>query len=211
MTEQKVPVRSFQIVADKGCNLPPWLIRRFGIHIFPIDNIYNIEEDILFISSTTDIGTYRHMIETTHGELTARNPHLNYHFVDSRSAGIGYGRLLMEACELREDAVGMDETYQWVLDNRGRVCQWFLRSEAGGVEPSLLHINDSGAIVERSDKLAGLDALLHIFKNTAHKPYNKHSASIMHANNLKIAEELATLLAEQCEVTKPMLIEMEDV
>ncbi|MCL2746446.1 MAG: hypothetical protein FWE48_05105, partial [Coriobacteriia bacterium] len=35
MTRQAVQTKSFQIIADSGCNLPPWLIRRFKIFTVP--------------------------------------------------------------------------------------------------------------------------------------------------------------------------------
>jgi len=220
MTKQDNAVRPFQIVADKGCNLPPWLIRRFGIHLFPQDNIYSIEEDILFMASSDAVGNYRHMIQSAYDDLSARNPNRDYKIVDSLCVGLGFGRLLMGACELREDQVSLEETYQWARDNRLRVCHWFLTTEAAGLLPDaagdedapvLVHVDDSGAFAPRTDKVASLDGLLTIFKNTAHKPYNKHSVSITHASNEAAALELADLLANQCEVTNPMIYHMEEV
>ncbi|MCL2403693.1 MAG: DegV family protein [Coriobacteriia bacterium] len=246
--------RPFQIVADSGCNLPPWLIRRFDVATIPtayyakgeprVELLYDagagfnaddfyarmisgenftvdsldsstcerfltplIEEsggDILFLFSSSEVFSNAESIQLYFDEMTSRYPGRNFIAVDTLSVGLGFGRLLMQVCELREEGASIYAVAQWLKNNRLGVCQWFLVKDG----QKLLHVNNSGKLYPPVETARG-NTLLDAYRHRSKRPYYQHSPTIVHASNIDAAMYLAAQLDEHFELTKPMIYDIE--
>jgi DegV family protein with EDD domain len=58
-------------------------------------------------------------------ELKPKYPNQKILHIDSLSAAMGQGRLVIEACKLREDGKSVDEVYAWLQENILKNCHIF--------------------------------------------------------------------------------------
>lgn len=81
--------------------------------------------DVLYIGFSSGLsGTY----EATSAlleELKKRYPERKIYHVDTFGASLGEGLLVYKAACMARDGASIEETYQWVLDNRFHLAHWF--------------------------------------------------------------------------------------
>ena len=241
MTRNVQSSRPFRIVTDRGCNLPPWLARRFDLIIYPEHRLPE-KGDVLFVHSSAQVGdevagllrefcaaaeavgAAASCADATDEDSAASSSGgagRRFLAVDTLSLGLGAGRVIMEACEVREAGGSLHDVVRWVEDNRLTACQWFAVPD----QANLMHVNDLGELEVTSlraglgepdesaevaglSEVRGLKPLLEEFKNRARTPYDEHSVSIMHHDNLEAAAELAQNLDTMFGVNKPMLYDI---
>jgi len=122
-------------------------------------------KDLLYIGFSSELSGTCNSGFLAVKELSTKYPQRKVLAVDSLSASMGEGLLVCLAASLKEEGKNIDEVYNWVLNNRLRLCHWFtvddlnhlkrggrLSSAAAllgtvlGIKP-ILHVDDNGKLV----------------------------------------------------------------
>lgn len=81
--------------------------------------------DVLYIGFSSGLsGTYQSSVIAA-DDLAEAYPERTIKTVDSLSACMGQGLLVYHAVNQRRDGKTMDEVYDWLMENRLRMCHWF--------------------------------------------------------------------------------------
>lgn len=171
-------------------------------------------EDILFVGMSSGIsGSYR-CAEIAAGELKEAFPERRLRLVDTLSASLGEGILVISAAECRDKGMTVDETADLLLKDRRKVAQLFtvddlMHLRRGGrlsnvsavigvvlqIKP-LLKGNEQGKIVT-FEKVRGrkksIEALAHRYDELV-RDEEKQVVGIAHADCEQDAEYLVQLL-----------------
>jgi len=171
-------VTPFRIVADSGCNLPPWLRQRFNIYQIPFVGILDADvclkhlqplltddspdslasgEGLLFIHSARAVGVDVESIDELFSQLAQQYPDRDICAVDSRSVSVGCGRIVMQAGELREDGSSLSDTARWIEENRLFALQYFSRRFGGSDDAAfeIVRIDDQGILTAQHTDVLG--------------------------------------------------------
>ena len=63
------------------------------------------------------------------GDLEEQYPDRKIYIVDSLGASAGYGLLMDQLADLRDEGKSIEEVYQWALDNRLKLHHWFFSTD----------------------------------------------------------------------------------
>lgn len=167
--------------------------------------------DVLYLGFSSGLSATCQNVFNALDELRERYPERKILGCDTLCASLGQGLIVTLAARLREQGKSIEETLQWVEENKLRSCHWFtveslkyLRrggriSATSAVFGSLLdikpvlHVDNEGHL-SAVDKVRGVRAavktmLAHMRETFENQPDSP--VFIVHANNAEKAEELA--------------------
>lgn len=81
-------------------------------------------EDVLVIAFASSLSTTYQSAVIAAEEVTAKHPERKIMVVDTLSASVGQGMLVWHAVQMQRGGASLEETYQWVLDNRLHIAHW---------------------------------------------------------------------------------------
>ncbi len=130
-----------------------------------IDEVLADGNDILYVGFSSALsGTYESTKQILFEEI-AKYPGRRFAAVDTLGASLGEGLLVLGACDMRDEGKSLDETAQWLRDNRLKCAHWFTvddlmflyrggrvsrgTAQAGtvlNIKP-VMHMDDAGALV----------------------------------------------------------------
>ena len=174
--------------------------------------------DVLYIAFSSGLsGTYN-SARLAFEELREEYPEHKFIAVDSLAASMGEGLLVYHAAKLQQGGSTIEETAQWLLDNRLHLAHWFTVDDLnhlkrGGrlsgaaaffgtvlnIKP-VLHTDDEGHLVPMEKvrgRKASLTALVARMKADAVNPAEQ-TVFISHGDCLADAEFVAELVRSEC-------------
>ena len=86
-------------------------------------------KDILHVTLSSGISGVLNSACLARDVLSEKYPERKILIVDSLAASSGYGLLMDKLADLRDEGSGIDEVYQWCLDNRLHVHHWFFSTD----------------------------------------------------------------------------------
>lgn len=177
-------------------------------------------KDIIYIGFSSGLsGTYQSVFYALE-DLKMIYPERKIYMIDSLSAALGEGLLVYHAARMRKNGCTLEEVYQWVQENKLKVCHWFTVEDLfflrrGGrisgknavlgvalqVKP-VLYMNDDGEL-KLAEKVRGrkksLDCLVEKFIENAIEP-EKYPLFINHGDCPKDAEYVKNKITERCPI-----------
>lgn len=81
--------------------------------------------DILYIGFSSGLSGSYQAVSIALNELKEKYPQRKIYYVDTLAAALGEGLLVKYASDLQREGKGIDEVYNWILNNRLRLCHWF--------------------------------------------------------------------------------------
>lgn len=176
--------------------------------------------DILYIGLSSAVsGTYQ-VVRFTFEELQEKYPDRQLAAIDSLSASLGEGLLVLRAAQMREEGYSIRQTEQWIQANRNHVCHEFTVEDLfylkrGGrigaaaavlgtalkVKP-LLHMDDEGRLVPSGrtrGRKKSLDMLAEQMKDNIIHPKDQ-TVYIIHGDCPADAEYLAGQICQRVKV-----------
>lgn len=187
--------------------------------------------DVLYIGFSSALsGTYQ-VGSMAVEQLREKYPERKIYAVDTLGASLGEGLLVYHAAQMREEGSGIDEVYQWLLDNRLHLCHWFTVDDLfflkrGGrvsattavlgtiltIKP-VMHMDDNGRLIPvakvRGRKRA-LRALVDHMEETAIDPQNQ-TVFISHGDCLEDAQFVEQQVRERLGVKDVLIHYVEPV
>ncbi|MFA9380188.1 MAG: DegV family protein [Acetanaerobacterium sp.] len=177
-------------------------------------------KDILYIGFSSAIsGTYQAAAMVLE-DLKAAYPQRKILSVDTLGASLGEGLLVYHAARLREQSQGIEQVYQWLLDNRLHLCHWFTvddlfflkrggRVSASsavlgtilGVKP-IMHMDNEGRLIlvgKVRGRQKSLDTLVDHMEQTAIEPQDQ-AVFITHGDCIEDAEYVAQQVRKRLHV-----------
>ena len=176
--------------------------------------LLNAERDVLYIGFSSGLsGTYQAMSAILEG-LKLQYPDRKILHIDTLAAALGEGLLVYRAAQLAEGGATIEETYNWVKDNRLKLAHWFTVDDLmflfrGGrvsrtsawagsllnIKP-VLHVDDEGHLIPM-EKVRGrkksIMALVDHMEQTAIAPVADQMVFISHGD----CEEDANALVDE--------------
>ena len=148
-------------------------------------------EDLLYIGFSSGLsGTYQSACIAAE-ELRSKYPERKIYTVDSLSASMGQGLLVYHAAMLKKNGTDIDSLYNWLNDNRLKMCHWFTVDDLNhlkrggrvsaatalvgtmlGIKP-VLHVDDEGHLInvaKARGRKASLDMLVQKMEESAIEP-----------------------------------------
>ena len=134
-------------------------------------------KDILHLTLSSGISGSLNSATIARDQLREKYPERKLFVVDSLAASAGYGLLMNRLADLRDEGMGIDELYEWVIEHRLECQHWFFVtdlkylvrggrvSKAAGVIGGVLNIcplmnvDYQGRLIVRA-KLRGLSAVV---------------------------------------------------
>ena len=173
-------------------------------------------EDVLAICFASALSaTYQSAVIAAE-ELMEQYPQRTIRVVDSCSAALGQGLLVMKASQMRADGLDIDTVTAWLEENKTHVAHWItvdnlFHLKRGGrlsattaivgtmlnIKP-LLVITDEGKLVSHSKARGRKAAIEAIAKKVEEHCTDKSLVTIGHGDCLEDAEALAAILKERC-------------
>lgn len=174
--------------------------------------------DVLHITLSSGISGVLNSAHVAADNLRREFPERKIYVADSLGASSGYGLLMDKLADLRDEGKGIDEVYQFVIDNRLKVHHWFFSSDltffikggrvsktAGtmgtilGICP-LLNMDNEGRLIPRykiRTKKKVIAAIVDKMKEHAQNgtDYNG-KCYISHSNCLEDAQAVASLVEQ---------------
>lgn len=176
-------------------------------------------KDILHISLSSGISGAYNSANIARQVLEERYPDRKIYVLDSLAASSGYGMLVDQAVDLKEDGKTIDEVWDWLVKNRLRLQHWFFTqdltylvkggrvSKAAGLVGSalsicpLMHVDREGRLAVRQKirtKKKTIRALLEQMEQNADggTAYNGR-CYISHSDCMDDAEAVAAAIGER--------------
>ena len=86
-------------------------------------------KDVLHISLSSGISGSANSARLAKEELEKKYPERKIYVVDSLGASSGYGLLMDTLADFRDQGMGIDELYQWAMENRLKMHHWFFSTD----------------------------------------------------------------------------------
>ena len=189
------------------------------------EQILDEGNDILYMAFSSGLsGTYASSV-TAKEELLTRHKDARIECIDTLSASLGEGLLVYCAAQKKREGFTIDETKQWILDNRLHLCHWFtvddlFHLKRGGrinsmtatlgtalsVKP-VLHVDNEGFLIPVSNvrgRKKSLVSMLERMEKTYDNPEG-NSVFISHADCIGDAEYLAELVKEKFKIKEVII------
>lgn len=177
-------------------------------------------KDLIFIGFSSALSATVQAADNAVNILKEKYPERKIYCVDTLAASLGEGLLVTYAAMMRDEGKSIDEVYQWLTDNRLKLCHWFTvddlfflkrggRVNAAaaifgsllGIKP-VMHVDDEGRLIPVS-KVRGrqksLDALVDNMRKTAIEP-EKQIIYISHGDCIDDANYVANKIKEEFHV-----------
>lgn len=174
-------------------------------------------KDILYIGFSSGLSATYQTASTILLQTAENYPQRQARCVDSLAAALGQGLLVVLAARLREQGKSMTEVYNWILDNRMKICHWvtvddlfFLHrggrvskaaaiiGSAVGMRP-IIHVDNDGhlAVVQKvRGRKASLQALVSRMEQWTDNPALK-LIGIAHGDCEQDAQYVRQLIEER--------------
>lgn len=181
--------------------------------------------DVLVMAFSSGLSTTYQNAVIAAQEMQEKYPERKIRVVDTLCASMGQGLLVWYACKKREEGLSLEETYQWVLDNRLHLCHWFtvddlMYLKRGGrisaatalvgtmlqIKP-LLHVDDEGHLINMTKargRKAAIDAMVRKAQELG-QGYDNSTMFISHGDCLEDAQYLARQVKEKCGVKEVVI------
>ena len=82
-------------------------------------------EDVLVLAFSSGLSTTYQSARIAAEELLEAYPNRKIRVVDTLSASLGQGLLVWYTCRKRDEGLSLDETADWVEENKLHLCHWF--------------------------------------------------------------------------------------
>ena len=178
--------------------------------------------DILYLGFSSGLsGTYQ-AIALLLDNLAAEFPERRVMHVDTLAASGGEGLLVYKAAQMAQAGASIEETRQWVEDNKLKLAHWFTVDDLmflfrGGrvtrtsawagtmlnIKP-VMHVDDDGHLIPLEKVMGRKKSILGMLKHmeeTADAPISEQTVFITHGDCLEDAEFLRDKIAEKFGVT----------
>ena len=178
--------------------------------------------DILYLGFSSGLsGTYQAIALLLDG-LAAEFPERRVMHVDTLAASGGEGLLVYKAAQMAQAGASIEETRQWVEDNKLKLAHWFTVDDLmflfrGGrvtrtsawagtmlnIKP-VMHVDDDGHLIPLEKVMGRKKSILGMIKHmeeTADAPICEQTVFITHGDCLEDAEFLRDKIAEKFGVT----------
>lgn len=177
-------------------------------------------KDILYLAFSSGLSNTCNAAMMSVRELSEKYPDRKIYAVDSLAASMGEGLLVYHAAVQRKAGKGIDEVYEWLLNNRLRLCHWFTVDDLNhlkrggrisaatalvgtmlGIKP-VLHVDDEGHLINVGKvrgRQAALNALVEHMEKTVEKP-QEQVVFISHGDSLADAQKVADLVRSRMNV-----------
>ena len=178
--------------------------------------------DILYLGFSSGLsGTYQ-AIALLLDNLAAEFPERRVMHVDTLAASGGEGLLVYKAAQMAQAGASIEETHQWVEDNKLKLAHWFTVDDLmflfrGGrvtrtsawagtmlnIKP-VMHVDNDGHLIPLEKVMGRKKSILGMLKHmeeTADAPISEQTVFITHGDCLEDAEFLRDKIAEKFEVT----------
>ncbi len=86
-------------------------------------------KDLIHVSLSSGISGVVNSAMIAKANLSEKYPDRKIYVVDSLAASSGYGLLMDKMADLRDEGMGIEELYNWVMDNRLGVQHWFFSTD----------------------------------------------------------------------------------
>ena len=168
------PVPYYRRMRDEGASFTTSCVNTAEA-LEQIEPLLKAGSDVLYLGFSSGLSATSHNVFLALDELRGRYPERKILGCDTLAAAMGQGLLVVLAARMREKGATIEETLQWVEDNKLRSCHWFtveslkyLRrggriSATSAIMGSLLdikpvlHVDDEGHLVAM-DKVRGMRA-----------------------------------------------------
>ena len=171
-------------------------------------------EDVLVLAFSSGLSTTYQSARIAAEELLESYPDRMIRVVDTLSASLGQGLLVWYTCRKRDEGLSLDETADWVEENKLHLCHWFTVDDLfflkrGGrisgatavmgtmlnIKP-VLHMDDEGHLISMSKSRGRKAAIAALAEKTKElgEGYDNETMFISHGDCLEDAEYLAQLL-----------------
>lgn len=188
-------------------------------------------EDVLVVAFASSLSaTYQSAVIAAE-EMTAKYPERKIMVADTLSASIGQGMLVYHAAKMATGGAALEETYQWVMDNRLHIAHWVTVDDLkylkrGGrisattavlgtmlsIKP-IIRVNDEGkldSVAKARGRKASLKYLADKLGETG-LPGRNDTVFIGHADCHEDAEYLAKVVREKYGVKEVVISTMGSV
>lgn len=178
--------------------------------------------DVLYLGFSSGLsGTYQ-SIALLLDSLAAEFPERRVMHVDTLAASGGEGLLVYKAAQMAQAGASIEETCQWVEDNKLKLAHWFTVDDLmflfrGGrvtrtsawagtmlnIKP-VMHVDDDGHLIPLEKVMGRKKSILGMLKHmeeTADAPISDQTVFITHGDCLEDAEFLRDKIAEKFGVT----------
>lgn len=178
--------------------------------------------DILYLGFSSGLsGTYQ-AIALLLDNLAAEFPERRVLHVDTLAASGGEGLLVYKAAQMAQAGASIEETRQWVEDNKLKLAHWFTVDDLmflfrGGrvtrtsawagtmlnIKP-VMHVDNNGHLIPLEKVMGRKKSILGMLKHmekTADTPISEQTVFITHGDCLEDAEFLRDKIAEKFGVT----------
>ncbi len=178
--------------------------------------------DILYLGFSSGLsGTYQAIALLLDG-LAAEFPERRVMHVDTLAASGGEGLLVYKAAQMAQAGASIEETRQWVEDNKLKLAHWFTVDDLmflfrGGrvtrtsawagtmlnIKP-VMHVDNDGHLIPLEKVMGRKKSILGMIKHmeeTADAPISEQTVFITHGDCLEDAEFLRDKIAEKFGVT----------
>lgn len=178
--------------------------------------------DILYLGFSSGLsGTYQ-AIALLLDNLAAEFPERRVLHVDTLAASGGEGLLVYKAAQMAQAGASIEETRQWVEDNKLKLAHWFTVDDLmflfrGGrvtrtsawagtmlnIKP-VMHVDNDGHLIPLEKVMGRKKSILGMLKHmekTVDAPINEQTVFITHGDCLEDAEFLRDKIAEKFGVT----------
>lgn len=178
--------------------------------------------DILYLGFSSGLsGTYQ-AIALLLDNLAAEFPERRVMHVDTLAASGGEGLLVYKAAQMAQAGASIEETRQWIEDNKLKLAHWFTVDDLmflfrGGrvtrtsawagtmlnIKP-VMHVDNDGHLIPLEKVMGRKKSILGMLKHmekTADAPINEQTVFITHGDCLEDAEFLRDKIAEKFGVT----------
>ena len=189
------------------------------------DKILSEGNDLIYIGFSSGLsGTYQ-VAHNTLDELKEKYPDRKIYDVDSLAASLGQGLLVHYAVQKRNEGLTIEELYNWLIDNRLKLCHWFtvddlMYLKRGGrvsaatalvgtmlqIKP-VMHVDNEGHLIKvgtARGRKASIDALAKKMAETG-LPGENDTVFISHGDCEADARYLAEKLKATCGVKEVMI------
>ena len=171
-------------------------------------------QDVLVLAFSSGLSTTYQSAVIAARELAESYPDRRVRVVDTLSASLGEGLLVWYACAKRDEGLTLDETADWVEDNKLHLCHWFTVDDLfylkrGGrisaatavmgtmlnIKP-VLHMDDEGHLISMGKSRGRKAAIAALAEKTKElgEGYDNATMFISHGDCREDAEYLAQLL-----------------
>ena len=86
-------------------------------------------KDVLHINVSSGVSGAFNSANIAKDMLEDKYPDRKIYVVDSMNAASGYGLLVDQAADLRDEGKNIDEIYQWIVENRMKLHAWFFTDD----------------------------------------------------------------------------------